>query len=127
MMALSDITELYDDLIDGDKEISHAQIHKAFYTALVTLPTNPFYLEHQGHLSPLIVQAIALWQTSNILQGGSVNDRAVSYTLRNMDLQIVQAVVLLTRGHDVMMAVAPQIWRAFAAEQDDVLEWVMGD
>jgi hypothetical protein len=124
MHALSQITELWDDLVDQDKTIPVDQINKAFLTALVTLPCNAFYREHTAYLTPLIIQAINSWQDANVLEHGDRNERALAYTLRNIDIQLVQAIVFITQGYEKMRELSPQIWIMFAAEQDDVLAWV---
>jgi len=127
MLAISDITELWDDLIDQDKEIDRKQIDTAFYAALVRMPCNPFYIKHREYLTPLIIAAINSWQDANVLEQGDRNERALAYTLRNIDIQLVQAIVFITQGYDKMREVSPEIWKMFAAEQDDVLAWVTGE
>lgn len=124
MLALSDITELWDDLIDQDKEITPARIDSVFYTALFGLACNPFYQRHITYLTPLMVAAINAWKDANTLQRGTPNERAVAYTLRNLDIQIVQAIVLLTQGPEKAREIGPKLWRKFAAEQDDIQTWV---
>lgn len=124
MMTLSDITELWDDLVDGDKQLTKGRIDDAFFKALVTLPTNPFFEAHKSYLVPLIIMAINSWQDANTLEHGGRNERALAYTLRQMDLQIVQAIVYITQGYDKMREVSGEIWKMFAAEQDDILTWV---
>lgn len=124
MLKISDITELWDDLIDGDKELAVDRINRVFYMALVEFPCNPFYTEHRHYLTPLIIQAINSWQDANVLEHGDRNERALAYTLRNIDIQLVQAIVFITQGYDRMRELSPQIWKVFAAEQDDILTWV---
>lgn len=126
MLALSDITELWDDLVDKDKSITLARIDKVFYTALFGLAANPFYTKHITYLTPLMVAAINSWKDANVLQTGTMNERAVAYTLRNRDIQIVQAIVLLTQGPDAAQRLGPELWRRFAAEQDDISIWAGG-
>lgn len=127
ILALSDVTELWDDLVDQDKDIGRQRIDTAFYTALVSLPCNPFYIKHRVYLTPLIIQAINSWQDANVLEQGDRNERALAYTLRNIDIQLVQAIVFITQGYEKMREVSPEIWKMFAAEQDDVLAWVTGE
>lgn len=127
LLSISTITELWDDLIDKDKQLTDAMIHKGFFEALVSLPCNPFYIKHRVYLTPIIIQAINSWQDANVLQTGSRNDRAIAYTLRNMDIQLVQAIVYITQGYDKLREVSPEIWRYFGSEQDDIITWACGD
>lgn len=127
MLTISQITEKWDDMIDKDKPHDEPAINLAFYNALVVLPNNKFYVKHKDYLTPIIIQAINSWLDSNKLEKGTPSERALAYTLRNMDLQLVQAVVFLTGGLAALRLYSTAIWREFAAEQDDILEWINGD
>lgn len=124
LMLLSDITELWDDLIDKDKQVSDGAIHDGFFKVIVSLPNNPFYLKHRAFLTPIIIQSIASWRTANSLATGSRSERALSYTLRNADIQLVTAIVYLTRGQQAMIDIGPVLWTEFAAKQDDIDKWL---
>jgi hypothetical protein len=124
LLAISDVAELWDDLIDGDKPITKQRVNTAFMTALVELPNNPFYVEHREHLTPIIIQAANSWLDANELEKGDVNQRALAYTLRNMDIQLVQAIVYITGGFAKLRTYSADIWDYFGARQDPVLDWV---
>lgn len=126
LRLLSSATELWDDLIDGDKRPLPQEISQVFTDLLVGLPNNPFYMQHRQHLTPLIIQAINSWQVANVLETGAPNERALAYTLRNMDIQIVQAIVYIIQGPARAREIAPMLWRLFAADQDDAAEWIFG-
>lgn len=123
LLDISQVTELWDDIIDRDT-ITATQVNAAFWRALVTLPTNPFFQRNMAYLMPLIIQSINSWHDANELAEGTYNERAVAYTIRNMDIQIAQAIVYITQGYDRMREVSPAMWRLFAAEQDDFTVWV---
>lgn len=124
LLLLSEITELWDDLIDRDKPVYDHQINAVFTKALVVLPQHPFYRKHTAYLSPLIMQAINAWMTANTFQKGTKSERALAYTLRNVDIMIAEAIVYLTCGWQRMREVSPELWRYFGAEQDDIDEWL---
>ena len=63
------ISHVWDDLIDRDREPSVAEINNAFRYALVGLPRNPFWRQHQDEFSLLLEHAILDWHTSNALTG----------------------------------------------------------
>lgn len=65
IMVLHSIAETWDDLVDRDKPVSDNKKHYAFYSALVTLPRNPFYRQHFETLNPLIEMSIFDWLTAN--------------------------------------------------------------
>ena len=126
LLLLSDITELWDDLIDKDRPISDERINYVFEHALVTLPLHPFYQKHHQHLRPLFIHAINAWQLANKFAKGTRSERALAYTLRNMDIMIAEAIVYLTSGPARMREVSPELWKFFGAEQDDIDVWLGG-
>lgn len=126
LLLISDITEVWDDLIDGDKPLTPDQIHTAFLKALFELPTNPFFRKHQSYLMPVMLQAANSWILANTFEKGDNNQRALAYTLRNMDIQVAEAIVYLTGGWRKLREVSAEIWTFFGADQDDILTWLAG-
>lgn len=126
MVSLSSIAELWDDLVDKDKELNRNEIDSVFWNALVTLPTNEFFNQHKSFLMPLIIQSINAWQDSVELEKGSKDDRAYALTLRIISLQIAPMIVLLLRGKEECRRVSVDIWR-FATSHDDAIKWIEGE
>jgi hypothetical protein len=126
MVSLSSIAELWDDLVDKDKELDRNEIDSVFWNALVTLPTNEFFNQHKSFLMPLIIQSINAWQDSVELEKGSKDDRAYALTLRIISLQIAPMIVMLLRGQEECRRVSVDIWR-FATSHDDAIKWIEGE
>lgn len=126
LLDISDITELWDDIVDEDTTIPVDRVHAVFTRALISLPMNPFYAQHRSFLTPVLITSINTWLDANELQHGTRNERALAYTARNMDIQVIQAIIYLTRGQEFLRTISPQLWKMFAAEQDDFLTWVEG-
>ena len=124
LLAVNQIIETWDDLIDKDRQLSDERVNLAFYNALVTVPNNNFYIEHRQYLTPIIIQAINTWLDANKLERGDVNDRAIAYTLRFMGIQLIQALVFLTGGVEKLRKHSIEMWRFLVAEQDDAMEWI---
>lgn len=120
------IAEVWDDIVDGDT-LDLRQVDSAMTAAMLRLPLNPFYREHGHYLTPLIIQAINTWKVSNALSNGNRDQRAVAFTLRHMDLQLVQAVVQLTQGQDMAREIGIEIWTQYAARPDDGIDKWLGD
>jgi len=59
------IAQYWDDLIDRDNELSDIEIHDAFYTSLITIPTNPFYLKNSHKILPILEITIYKWFQAN--------------------------------------------------------------
>jgi hypothetical protein len=68
MELLSGVSQIWDDLIDQDKEVTNNDINQVFIALLSTLPRNRFYVEHFDELQPLIEMAIIDWLTANALE-----------------------------------------------------------
>lgn len=64
---LGGISQVWDDLIDGDDADGPA-VNGAFIDALCMLPRNQFYAQNFSELQPLIDSAILDWLTSNQLE-----------------------------------------------------------
>lgn len=126
IMAWSDIGELWDDFIDGDKPIPVSRVHDAFMAAVVEIPGNAFYQEHRTTLTPVLIQAISAWMDANKFEHGSVSQRALAYTLRNLDIQLVQSMVYIVGGFGWLRQHSADIWDLFGAQQDDALKWIVG-
>jgi hypothetical protein len=123
MVAISEIAELWDDLVDKDKELTKAEIDSAMFTALVTLPCNQFFNANKQFLMPLILQWINAWQDSVELENGGESDRAYALTLRLFGLQLSSMIVLLKKGYHEARKVSLDIWR-FGTAHDDPIKWI---
>lgn len=73
VLMIHDIVEIWDDLIDGDNDPSHADISRVFRTALIELPRNSFYQENFAALNTLIESAIFDWHTANKFEDAREN------------------------------------------------------
>ena len=56
---LVDLVQIWDDLIDKDKEVAEEEINHAFLTALAYMPANPFYLSIQKDILPMWITALS--------------------------------------------------------------------
>lgn len=82
-MALYQIVETWDDLIDKDKPALPEAINTAFYAALIRLPRNSFYQRNFALLNPVLESAILDWFTANALEAKrDIESLRASYMLR---------------------------------------------
>src|SRR5690554_4054387 len=95
LLDIFNIGEVWDDLIDQDKPVSPDDINKAFYTALITLPNNPFYRAYMPQLSGIMVSGIHAWLDANKLEKGDANDKAYAYVLRVWYMELITLVAQL--------------------------------
>lgn len=120
-IMVSDLTETWDDLIDGDP-VAADRVHRAFWTLLWSLPMNEFYKTHSSFFWPMLLQAANAYQDSIVLEGGNASDQAHAYTLRLLALQLIPMIALIIGGPDHMRNVSLESWRFFT-EQDPIEGW----
>ena len=60
-----DLSHLWDDLVDKDKEATEDEINNAFLICLVYLPANPFYRSIQEQILPMWLTVVSAYQTAN--------------------------------------------------------------
>lgn len=122
-LQLTLISQVWDDLVDGD-QVSPELISKAFTTAMVHLPRNAFYREHEADLRPIVEQAILDWLCANDLERGGVVDKEVSFVLRDSLIAVVQRAAALIGGWDWANKQGPRIRRFF---HDELLTSYLAD
>lgn len=76
------IAGVWDDIVDGDKQVSVAQVNGAFWACLIELPRNNFYRRHEGVLQPVMANGILSWWTANQLERGDLHDRQMAHVMR---------------------------------------------
>lgn len=120
---LGAITQVWDDLVDGDP-VRPEDATAAFTAALVHLWRNPFMLAHHADLVPLIEAWIWDWQAANRFEDdyrqtvtadpdraeGPLPARlAASYTIRDNSAQVIVQCARLIGGWDWAVQVAPEV------------------
>lgn len=117
-MVLFGVAHFWDDLIDRDKPISDESINGVMWNVLVTLPNNPFYRQHFDTLNPMLVNAIANWQTANTFERGD-DERLhqVAFVARSDYANILIQCAYLIGGREWMLEVTPLI-RSEWTEED---------
>lgn len=106
------VLHIWDDLIDKDKNLTDAEIHQAFWYALVSLPSNPFYVQNFNALQPILVGAIINWQASNEMEtNGDDKDKSIAFILRGAYIDLVTISAYLVGGKDWVRQITPDIRR----------------
>lgn len=123
VLALHQIVDTWDDLIDKDKSVSDSDIHAAFTGALIEIPRNPFYQANFMRLNPVIEAAIADWHTANALEDkkDEANLRE-AYVLRCSGYSVAVMCAAVVGGDEWAKKVnlelrsQPSEWTAYAAK-----------
>jgi len=100
ILHMGQVAEVWDDLIDRDKDFDDNHIHSAFWALLIELPLNPFFDRFKGQLIPLMTVGINTWLDSNVMQDGDEEEQIQAYVLRRWLLELSIYVVYLTRGRE---------------------------
>ena len=110
------LTQIWDDLYDGDNYVEPETINEAFWVALISLPNNPFYQQHFGYLNTIIQSAIMDWLDSNKLVDGTHEHKCAAYVLRDSASNLVIHCAYLIGGYDWMREISIDVRRALYDE-----------
>jgi len=105
------ITQIWDDLVDGDKDVDPEDVNRAFWLALVEMPANPFFARHAAQLNTFIGQAACAWFDANTLERGTEHEKTLAFVLRDAVGGLVSLCAYLIGGYDHMRAVSPDVRR----------------
>lgn len=123
--ALGAYVELWDDLIDKDKEISDDEINGTMARGLFDIACNRWFRENADYLSPLLVQMVsAYFDSEELKKDEDVRVRQIAFHLRNYMLELYHACAFLVGGFDHLREVGPEIRRFFAFENFE--DWEHG-
>lgn len=110
-LDLTYVSNIWDDMIDGDKELTHADINTAFATALVGIPRNPFFQRFANDLLPVMSVGIANFLIANQYEKGGREDRAMAHVLRYSVVDVVVQMACLIGGMAWVELVGPELRR----------------
>jgi len=115
--SLAFIARAWDDLIDRDKIILDDRINRAFWTALVEIPQNPFYQQYLFQITPLIRDYINSWLDANDMEKtAGEHNKHVAFVLRDLIGNIIMQCAYLIGGYDWMRTVSPWV-RSFQFDE----------
>lgn len=105
--AYSSISQVWDDLHDGDKPVTKSQVNSMMMLALIEIPTNPFFQQYYLELMPVIKHCLMTWLDANTLESvGDDRDLQVSYIIRSVTTDLIIHVAGIVGG---------TLWRRQAA------------
>lgn len=118
------VAHIWDDLIDKDKDVSDEQINEAFRIALIDLPNNPFYREHNAAIAPLVYMGVIGYMTANRMErSGDRHQLEIAHGLRYCVAQVAAYAVVATNPLPIAERLLPTAWKAWMPERlDDYLK-----
>lgn len=109
-LMMRDVLHFWDDLIDRDVKLKKHEINAAMFTALVSLPSNDFYLRHRDSLTPLLISAVANWNAANEFESnGEERLLQLAFVIRSDYANLLIHASYLVGGYAWMMEVTPLI------------------
>lgn len=109
-----------DDVADGDA-IERPRLDSAIWSALVTMPANPFYLANAAALQAGLALLVLKWQASDDAERAGKAD-ARSFMWRAGYYDLVLLVVLLTKGHATAMKDAMTVMHLYGETLHEYLK-----
>jgi hypothetical protein len=133
MKDLAFCSQVLDDLVDKDKDVSAGTIENVFWLLLIDVPNNGFYRAHNQSLLPVMGQVLNDWFVANSMEAKHVqlaplpgaepkvwlDDQLlrVSYVLRDSMAQLLTHCTLLIGGYAWMRQHADLI-RTFVHDEN---------
>ena len=116
--AIFRLSHIWDDLIDKDAPVSDAKINEAFVTALVYLPTNPFYRAIQLDIAPMWLSIVSAYETANQYERDKEPfGLELAYMLRCAIGHIVAYAIHVCVGPEKTREFAPMMWKTIVNER----------
>lgn len=101
LVDLWDVIQAFDDVVDEDT-VDRDAFCKAIFTALVSLPTNPFFAANSAALGGALATMVLKWKASDDAERGGKADEK-SFVWRAGYYDVVLLTVLICHGKDLAM------------------------
>ncbi|HXC41317.1 MAG TPA: hypothetical protein VN667_20465 [Burkholderiales bacterium] len=105
------ISHVWDDVVDGNPRLTREQVSDAFMLALVTLPDNPFYVQHRAALRGVMTVGALNWKIANQFERGNAEERVLAHVLRYSIADICVLIAHLIGGPDWAEQHGPELRR----------------
>lgn len=118
--AFVHLSHTWDDLVDKDKDVSEADINRAFLICLVYLQANPFYRQIQDQIHPMWISVVSAYETANHFENtkdehGIEIAHGLRYAAGNIVAYMVNVCVGAEKAKDIM----PDVWKSIFYERYD--------
>ena len=118
--SLVALMQVWDDLVDKDREVSQQEINNAFLTALVYIPANPFYQTIRTEITPMFMTAVAAFEVANKFeQEKDEHGLEIAHNLRFAVGHVVVFMVQVCVGYERAMEILPDVWKIIVNERYD--------
>jgi hypothetical protein len=115
-----DLSHVWDDLVDKDKEATEDDINNAFLICLVYLPANPFYRSIQEQIMPMWLTVASAYQTANKFERDKdAHGIEIAHGLRYAAGNIVAYMMYVCVGAEKAKDFLPDMWKNVFFERFD--------
>lgn len=112
LQDLFTVEQHFDDYADGDP-VSREQLNALIWKALVSMPSNPFFMANAGALLPVLANSILQWQASDAVEkAGMKEHHGKAYMWRASWYAVLLQVFAIVHGPEVA---ARDGWKCMAA------------
>jgi len=100
VLRLGEASELWDDLIDKDNEVTDAKIDDAFTFLMAEAPIHPFYLRHAQAVHTLLMLGVNAYRDSETMKARGLckEDYINAFVLRMMFIELIIFASMVTSG-----------------------------
>jgi hypothetical protein len=111
-LLFEDLSHTWDDLIDKDKDVSDADINRAFLNCLVYLQVNPFYRSIQDQIMPMWISVVSAYDTANLYEKNKdAHGIEIAHGLRYAAGHIIAYAVHVCVGAEKAKELMPEVWK----------------
>lgn len=104
IVDIAQCSHAYDDLIDRDKPVPDATVHGLIWKLLVSVPTNPFFRQHQDTIRPVLITGILNWKAATDMEAtADLEELHIAHALRYALADVVLLCMAILGGHQYAM------------------------
>ena len=124
-LMLTRISDVWDDLIDKDAEVTPADINNMMWLALSGVNRNAFFRNHTSELLPLMETSILNWMASDELKANHGQKGVeIANVIRHSLCDLFVHMARIIGGFEWAVSVTPEI--RMLAQNDSLDEFVKG-
>ena len=112
------LVHIWDDLIDKDKSVTDSDINKVFLTALVYIPSNPFYKVIGAQVLPMWLTAASAFEVANKFEKDKdEHGIEIAHNLRYAGGHVVAYMSIVCVGYENSKKFLPEIWKTIVDDR----------
>jgi hypothetical protein len=109
VMSVVKIADVWDNLIDKDKDVSDEDINQAFWLACVEIPRNPAFRRYQLDITSVFSMGIINWHVANKLQAGDDHAKQIAHVTRYSIADVSLYLATAIGGPEWAIEVGPEL------------------